>query len=54
MVGKKRKSGEDANVAGLEEGKRKVLPLPSFVPVFFSCSHFLNSADLTISEPGTG
>ena len=27
---------------------------PQFPPVLFSCSHFLNSADPTISEPGTG
>ena len=55
MVGKTQKSGEDAKVAGLEKGKRKALPLPSFLPIFFfSCSHFLNSVDPTISEPGTG
>ena len=34
MVGKMRKSGEDAKVAGLEKGKRKVLPLPSVVPIY--------------------
>ena len=28
--------------------------LPSFLPVLFSCLRFLNSADPTISEPGTG
>ena len=28
--------------------------LPRFVPVLFSCLRFLNSADPTISEPGTG
>ena len=27
---------------------------PQFPPVLFWCSHFLNSADPTISEPGTG
>ena len=28
--------------------------LPRFLPVLFSCLRFLNSADPTISEPGTG
>ena len=27
--------------------------LPRFLPVLFSCLRFLNSADPTISEPGT-
>ena len=27
---------------------------PQFSPVLFSCLRFLNSADPTISEPGTG
>ena len=58
MVGKTRKSVEDAKVAGVEKGKRNALPLSSFVPIFvfffFLCSHFLNSADPTILEPVTG
>ena len=34
-----------------EKGKGKVSQFP---PVLFSCLPFLNSADPTISEPGTG
>ena len=43
-------------LAGQEKGKRKgQSPLFSqFPPVLFSCSRFLNSADPTVSEPGTG
>ena len=54
-------SGEDTKVKGTRKvggaGKRKketaALPLPSLLPFFFSL-RFLNLADLTISEPGTG
>ena len=48
-------------------GKKEALPLPSFLPFFnyyyflffyyhflFLCSRFLNFAEPTISEPGTG
>ena len=45
-------SGEDAK----EKGTRKVggAGSPQFPPVLFSCLRFRNSADPTISEPGTG
>jgi len=44
--------GEDAK----EKGRPKVggAGSPQFPPVLFSCLRFLNSADPTISEPGTG
>ena len=44
--------GEDAK----EKGTPKVggAGSPQFPPVLFSCLRFLNSADPTISEPGTG
>ena len=47
-------SGEDAEVKGTRKvgGARK--SSPQFPPVLFSCLRFLNSADPTISEPGTG
>jgi len=47
-------SGENAKEKGTGKfggaGKRS----PQFPPVLFSCLRFLNSADPTISEPGTG
>ena len=45
--------GEDAKVKGTRKvgGAGRVGFHPFF---FFSCSRFLNSADPTISEPGTG
>ena len=47
IVGRARKSGEDANVKG--GAGRKEVP-----PVFFRVRHFLNFEDSTISELGTG
>ena len=47
IVGKTRKWKALEKGARREKGK-------FFPPVLFSCSRFLNSADLTISEPGTG
>ena len=52
---------------GRKKEKGRALPLPSFLPIFwffvfcffvfcfflFSCTRFPNSADATISEPGT-
>ena len=38
-------SGEDVK----EKARR-----PQFPPVLFSCLRFLNTADPTVSEPGTG
>ena len=35
-------------------GSRMVGDTPQFSPLLFSCSRLLNSADPTISEPGTG
>ena len=58
-------SGEDAKVkrhakswrggkrGGKKERSRRSF-CPQFPPVLFSCLRFLNSADSTISEPGTG
>ena len=48
--------GEDAKVKGarkVDRGGKKPL-LSSVSSCLFSCSHFLNSADPTIWEPGTG
>ena len=56
-MGKKRKkkarsrfsdSGEDAKEKGTHPSS------PQFPSFLFSCLHLLNSADSTISEPGTG
>ena len=47
-MGKARKKKARKKLAGREKGKRKGSP------VLFSCLRFLNSADPTISEPGTG
>ena len=59
-------SGEDAKEKGSrkvggtgkrkKEGRESAAPaLPRILPcVLFSCLRFLNSADPTISEPGTG
>ena len=55
-------SGEEAKkkarekLAGRGKGKRKRESprSPQFAPILFSCLRFLNSADPTISEPGTG
>ena len=54
--------GEDAKekgtrkVGGVVKRKKKGAAAPSllFPPVLFLCLRFLNSADPTISEPGTG
>ena len=49
---KKRKKKAREKLAAREKGSR---PCSSqFPPVLFSCLRFLNSADETISEPGTG
>ena len=46
---------EDAKVKGARKLDQAVKPLLSSVSFcLFSCSHFLNSADPTIREPGTG
>ena len=44
-----RKSGD-----AKEKGTGKVGGAGKFPPVLFSCLRFFNSADPTISEPGTG
>ena len=54
-MGKMRKKKGREQLAGREKGKRKgEKASPQFPPVLFSCLRFLNSADPTISEPGTG
>ena len=46
---------EDAKVKGARKLDQAVKPFLSSVSFcLFSCSHFLNSAGLTIWEPGTG
>ena len=48
--------GEDEKEKGTPKVKPKVggPGSPQFPPVLFSCLRFLNSADPTISGPGTG
>ena len=56
-MGKTRKKKAREKLAGREKGKRKgegCPRSPQLPPVLFSCLRFLNSADPTISEPGTG
>ena len=37
-----------------QHAREKQVGQESFLSLYFSCLHFLNSADPTISEPGTG
>ena len=56
-MGKTRKKKAREKLAGRKKGKRKgegCPRSPQLPPVLFSCLRFLNSADPTISEPGTG
>ena len=48
IVGKTQKKKAREKLAG--RGKRR----KKFPPILFLCLHFLNSANLTITEPGTG
>ena len=50
----RKRHGKSCRGGKKEKGKRKGerAALPSFLPLY--CLRFLNSADLTISEPGTG
>ena len=47
-------SGEDAKVKGTRKVGGAGKSSPQFPPVLFSCLRFLNLADPTISESGTG
>ena len=53
-MGKTRKKKTHEKLVGRKRGKGKSLCSPQFPSALFSCLRFLNSADPTISEPGTG
>ena len=54
IVGRARKSGEDANVKSARKAGRGGAGRKEVPPVFFRVRHFLNFEDSTISELGTG